>query len=92
MTDARTRDRAAALAELEGRLAERLGLRPGQLAVEADGRDGEIAVVRVPSGALESLLDPAVRSEIVQRARAAGFRHAALDLDLAGKPPGGGEA
>jgi len=90
--DRATEDRSPVLADLERRLGERLGLGTGQLVVEADGPGREIAVVRVPAAALDVLLDPEVRAEIVERARAAGFRHAAVDLDMAGAEPATPEA
>jgi len=86
-SDGTTEERSPAASDLECHLGERLGLGAHQLVVEAGGREREIAVLRVPAAALEALLDPEVRSEIVERARAAGFRHAAVDLDLAGAEP-----
>jgi len=79
------------VAELEQLLARRLGLPRGCAAVEPGGREGEIAVVRVPADAVGRLLRSGLREELVGRARAAGFRHAALDLELSGGadvPPG----
>lgn len=82
-----SRDRTGGLAR---RLAGRLGLDPRHVRVEAAGLEGEVAVVTVPRAALPALLDAAVRLEVVERARAAGFRHAAVDLALGG-PAGGSE-
>lgn len=89
---AERRDAGAAGAEagragLERIVRERLGLEAGRLEVRADGREGEIAVIRVPTGVLADLLRPEVRAELVERARAAGFRHVAIDLDFAGALP-----
>lgn len=50
------------------------------VAVEAEGPEGEIAVLRVPAALLGPLLEPGLREEIVRRARQAGFRYAAVDL------------
>ncbi len=91
-SDRRARDRSAALAVLESRVARHLGLAPTQVRIEADGPGDEIAVVRVPAAALGALLAAGVRTEIVERAHAAGFRHAALDLELAGEAPAHPEA
>lgn len=50
------------------------------VAVEADGPEGEIAVLRVPAALLAPLLEPGLREEVVRRARQAGFRYAAVEL------------
>jgi hypothetical protein len=71
-------------AGLEEMVRDRLGLRPEESAVEACGPGGEIAVFHVPAAALEKLLEQGLREEIVRRARAEGFRYAAVDLELPG--------
>ncbi|HKK28058.1 MAG TPA: hypothetical protein VKB18_08240 [Gemmatimonadota bacterium] len=72
-------DAASALARHVG---ERLGLEGGRVRVEAAGRDGEIAVLVIPAEALSALLRDEVRREVAERARAAGYDHAAVDLAL----------
>lgn len=81
--------RAAAASGLERLVREKLGLEPGRLevGVGTGGRQGEIAVVRIPAHLLGGLLRPGVRAELVEAARAAGFRHAAVDLDFAAALP-----
>lgn len=76
-------DSASGLAR---QVCERLGLEAGRVRVEAAGREGEIAVLLVPSEALPALLRDEVRREVVERARAAGYDHAAVDLALDGAP------
>lgn len=73
--------RAEALA---GDLERRLDPGAGPVRVEAAGRDGEVAVLVVGPEALPALLRPDVRREVAGCAREAGFRHAAVDLELDG--------
>ncbi|HKK08375.1 MAG TPA: hypothetical protein VKA44_05765 [Gemmatimonadota bacterium] len=77
---------AARATSLASDLQRRLDASAGPVRVEAAGRDGEVAVLVVGPGALAVLLRPDVRREVAERARAAGFRHAAVDLELDGPP------
>lgn len=74
------RDTEAAVRRLQERLQRTLGSR--RVRVEADGSEGEIAVLRVPPGLTAKLLEPSTRARAVQLARAEGFRYAALDLGM----------
>lgn len=77
-------DREAELLDfLEGELG------PGRIAVETEGPEGEIAVLRVPPAALPRLLEAGLRGRVVERARAAGYRYAAVDLGGEAGPAGG---
>lgn len=73
-------DTEAAIRRLRERVQRALGSR--RVRVEADGPEGEIAVIRVPSDLARRLLEPATRTRVVELARAEGFRYAALDLGM----------
>lgn len=74
----------AAPGRLRDFVSGRLGTR--RVEVRAAGPEGEIALLRVPAETLDRLLAPGVRETIVERARAEGFRYAALDLSLLTPP------
>lgn len=61
-------------------------LADGRVAVEAEGPEREIAVVRVPAPLLPRLLDAGLRARVVERARRAGYRYAAVELLEGGGP------
>lgn len=72
---------AAGGADRDG-LADRLRtlLRLEALEVTAEGAEGEIAVVRVRPDELPGLMEGPTRERIVEEAKEAGFRYAAVDL------------
>ncbi len=76
--------RPEAALRLEAALRAELGSR--RIRVEPDGPEAEIAVLRVPPDLIPRLLEPARRARVVARARAEGFRYAALDLALEAGP------
>ncbi|MFQ5689934.1 MAG: ATP-dependent sacrificial sulfur transferase LarE [Gemmatimonadota bacterium] len=53
---------------------------PPGLELEAEGPEGEIAVLRVPDSRLREILRPGRRARMADRVRTEGFRHAAVDL------------
>lgn len=65
-------------AELRAFVAGELG--DPRVAVEGDGPEDEVAVVRVPAALLPRMLEPGLRRRVVERARAAGYRYAAVEL------------
>lgn len=82
---------AAGLSRLRAFLEGELGT--GRVRVEAEGPEGEIAVLRVPGDLLAAVLEPRRRARVVERARREGFRYAALDAEPEppGAPPPGAE-
>lgn len=66
-------------ARLRTYLVRLLGTR--RIRVEAEGPEGEIAVIHLPENAVPALLERARRGRVVERARREGFRHAALSLE-----------
>lgn len=69
----------AGLSRLRTFLQRELGTR--RVRVEAEGPEGEIAVLRVPEDLFAGVLEPRRRARVVELARREGFRYAALDAE-----------
>lgn len=75
---------------LRGFLERELG--DGRVVVEGAGPEDEIAVVRVPASLLPRMLEGGFRERVVERARSAGYRYAAVEVTgdggIGGEPAG----
>lgn len=71
-------------ARLRAYLVRLLGTR--RVRVEAEGPEGEIAVIHLPEKAVPALLERERRGRVVERAREEGFRHATLSLEPSEEP------